>query len=121
MPTPWGTFHPTTEDLLVGSVDMLLAGFQPASGAFFNALRPDQVAFGLPSGQSSANPGNFATVATIEAAYSCIAAGTQCATHTPSKTYPAFRGVMSWSINWDKHDGAASFSQPLATFLHAQR
>ena len=121
MPTPWGTYHPTSEDLLVGSVDMLLAGFQPASGAFFNALRPDQVAFGLPSGASSANPGNFATVATIEAAYSCITAGTSCASHTPSKTYPSFRGVMSWSINWDAHDGASAFSQPLATFLHAQR
>jgi chitinase len=28
--------------------------------------------------------------------------------------------VMTWSINWDAHDGAASFSQPLAAFLHGQ-
>jgi chitinase len=121
MPTPWGTVRPATEDLMVASVDMLLGGFQPASGPAFKPLRADQVAFGVPSGNSSANPGNFASEATLEAAYMCITAGTSCAAHTPSKTYPDFRGVMTWSINWDKHDGAAAFSQPLAKFLHEAR
>ena len=120
LPTPWGTYHPTTEDLLVGAVDMLVGGFQPASGPRFEGLRADQVAFGIPSGGAAANPGNFVSVATIEAAFTCITRGTMCATHTPSRTYPTFRGVMTWSINWDAHDGPASFSQPLAAFLHAQ-
>jgi chitinase len=120
MPTPWGTFDPTTEDLLVGSAEMLLAGFQTAGGPFFKPLRPDQIAFGVPSGSSSANPGNFVPAATVQAAFTCIATGKSCGTHTPASTYPDLRGVMSWSINWDAHDGPAAFSQPLATFLRAQ-
>ena len=120
MPTPWGTFQPTTEDLLVGSAEMLLAGFATAGGPAFKPLRPDQVAFGVPSGEASANPGNYVSTDAIQAAYTCLATGTRCGTHTPAATYPDFRGVMSWSINWDSHDGA-TFSKPLATFLHAQR
>ncbi len=120
VPTPWGNYNPTTVDMLVGSADMLLEGFQPASGPAFAPLRADQVAFGLPSGPSSANAGNFTSVATIEAAYKCLATGTSCGSHVPSRKYPAFRGVMTWSINWDRHDGAANFSQPLASFLRSQ-
>ena len=94
---------------------------QPAApGPAFKPLRPDQVAFGVPSGDKAANPGNFVSVATIQAAYTCITAGTGCGTHKPAKTYPTFRGVMTWSINWDKFDGPAKFSQPLAQFLHSQ-
>jgi chitinase len=121
MPTAWGTFQPTTEDLLVASSEMLLAGFQTAGGPFFKPLRPDQIAFGVPSGQASSNPGNFVPVDAIEAAFTCLTTGKSCATHTPSATWPALRGVMTWSINWDAHDGAASFSQPLAAFLHGQQ
>jgi chitinase len=120
LPTPWGTYHPTTVDLLVGAVDMLVGGFQPATGQAFKGLRADQVAFGIPSGNAAANPGNFVPVATIEAAFTCVTTGAMCGTHTPSRTYPLLRGVMTWSINWDAHDGPASFSQPLAAFLHAQ-
>src|SRR5262249_52243202 len=108
MPTPWGTFHPTTVDMLVASAEMMVGGFQTAGGPAFKGLRADQVAFGLPSGNASANPGNFASVGTVQQAYECITTGASCGTHKPAQTYPDFRGVMSWSINWDKHDGVGS-------------
>jgi chitinase len=36
----------------------------------------------------------------------------------PSQPHPAFRGVMTWSINWDVVDGR-SFSEPVGKHLHA--
>ncbi|MET0209440.1 MAG: chitinase, partial [Burkholderiaceae bacterium] len=62
------------------------------------------VAFGLPSGPSSANSGQ-ASLATITSALNCLTRLTQCGAIKPVKAYPTFRGVMTWSINWDRTDG----------------
>lgn len=118
--TPWGPFDATTVDMLVSSVDMLLSGFQPSGGPAFKGLRADQVAFGVPSGNQAANAGNFVSVDTIKAAFTCVTEGTSCGTHKPSATYPNFRGVMTWSINWDRFDGPELFSKPVAQFLHGK-
>lgn len=94
-------------DMLVATSRMLIEGFTTNNGtgpAVFQGLRPDQVAFGLPSGPSSANSGQ-ASVATINAALNCLTRLQQCGAIKPVKAYPTLRGVMTWSINWDRRDG----------------
>ena len=101
----------TVDGLVAGSL-MLIEGFTTAYGTgwHFNGLRPDQVAFGVPSGPSSANSG-FVTPTVVSSTLDCLTRLTHCGTITPSKAYPTLRGAMTWSINWDKHDGYV-FSVP---------
>ena len=108
----------TVDGLVAGSL-MLIEGFTTAYGTgwHFNGLRPDQVAFGVPSGPSSANSG-FVTPTVVSSTLNCLTKLTNCGTITPSKAYPTFRGAMTWSINWDKHDGY-NFSVPTRAALNA--
>ena len=39
-----------------------------------------------------------------------------CGSIQPNQAYPTFRGAMTWSINWDKHDGF-NFSVPVKNKL----
>lgn len=105
-------------DMLVGASLMLIEGFRTNNntGVVFNGLRPDQVAFGLPSGPSSANSG-LASSATIANALNCLTRLQSCGTIRPQQAYPTFRGVMTWSINWDRHDGFI-FSRPVRATLN---
>ncbi|KDO29439.1 hypothetical protein SPRG_05976 [Saprolegnia parasitica CBS 223.65] len=102
-----------TVDCLVGGSLMLMDGFRVnyGQGWKFNGLRPDQVAFGVPSGPQAAGRG-FVTPTTVARALTCLAHGVGCDTIKPKNTYPTFRGVMTWSINWDRFDRFA-FSQPV--------
>ena len=108
----------TVDGLVAGSL-MLIEGFTTSYGTgwHFNGLRPDQVAFGVPSGPSSANSG-FVTSSVISNTLNCLTKLTGCNTIKPSKAYPTFRGAMTWSINWDKHDGY-NFSVPTRAALDA--
>ena len=108
----------TVDGLVAGSL-MLIEGFSVAYGTgwHFNGLRPDQVAIGVPSGPSSANSG-FVTSAVISNTLNCLTRLTGCNTIKPSKAYPTFSGVMTWSINWDKHDGY-NFSVPTKAALNS--
>ncbi len=105
-------------DMLVGASLMLIEGFRTNNntGPVFNGLRPDQVAFGLPSGPSSANSGQ-ASSATIANALNCLTRLQSCGTIRPQLAYPSFRGVMTWSINWDRRDGY-NFSRPVRATLN---
>lgn len=104
-------------DMMVASARMLVEGFKLADGTMFQPLRDDQVAIGLPSGPSSANSGQ-APIQNIVNALDCLTLGTTCGTIAPTKLYPNFGGVMTWSINWDKHDGF-NFSGPVGAKLKA--
>lgn len=105
-------------DMLVGASLMLIEGFRTNNntGVVFNGLRPDQVAFGLPSGPSSANSGQ-ASSATIANALNCLTRLQSCGSIRPQQAYPTFRGVMTWSINWDRRDGF-NFSRPVRATLN---
>ena len=65
-----------------------------------NGLRPDQVAVGLPAGPGAAG-GGVVTPSVVNAALDCLARRTNCGSFVPPRTYPAIRGAMTWSINWD--------------------
>lgn len=104
-----------TVDMMVGSVLMLIEGFPLANNTSFAGLRPDQVAFGLPSGAQAANSGQATTV-DIARALNCVTKLTECGSVRPKAAYPTFRGVMTWSINWDVRDGRP-FSIPVTASL----
>ncbi|AOY02279.1 chitinase [Jeongeupia sp. USM3] len=115
--TPYGQLNEGTVDGLVGGSLMLIEGFKTVGGAGweFKGLRPDQVAFGVPSGRSSANTG-FITTDVINKSMNCLTKLVDCGTVKPKQAYPTARGVMTWSINWDKHDGY-NFSAPVKAHL----
>ncbi|AXE32296.1 chitinase [Chromobacterium phragmitis] len=116
-PYSTGALAEGSVDMLVGGSKMLIEGFAIGNGASgsFKGLRPDQVAFGVPSGRSSANSG-FVTPDTVAKALTCLTALQGCGAVKPAQAYPSFRGAMTWSINWDRRDGYA-FSQPVAASL----
>ncbi|UXY16384.1 glycosyl hydrolase family 18 protein [Chitiniphilus purpureus] len=115
--TPYGQLNEGTVDGLVGGSLMLIEGFKTQGGAGweFKGLRPDQVAFGVPSGRSSANTG-FVTPDIVNKAMNCLTKLQDCGTVKPAQAYPTARGVMTWSINWDRKDGF-NFSVPVKNHL----
>lgn len=115
--TPYSTtpFAAGSTDQLVATAKMLTEGFTAANGKRFAPLRADQVAMGVPSGPSSAGSG-FTTPASVDAALDCITSLRSCGSVRPQVAHPTFRGVMTWSINWDRHDGYA-FSRPVGAHL----
>ena len=80
-----------------------------------NGLRPDQVALGLPAGPGAANGGVVAP-SVVTNALDCLARGTNCGSFRPPRTYPAIRGAMTWSINWDASNGN-TFARTVRPFL----
>lgn len=92
-------------DFHIAMTDMLLTGFPVAGNAarVFPALRPDQVAIGLPA---TANAGNGHTSpAEVNKALNCLTRKADCGTYQTHGTWPGLRGLMTWSINWDRFGG----------------
>ena len=63
-------------------------------------LRPDQVAIGVPSTSLAATSG-YVSTDVVKTAVDAMINGTSSGGFTAPKAYPTFRGVMTWSINWD--------------------
>ncbi|MET8853144.1 glycoside hydrolase family 18 protein [Amycolatopsis sp. NPDC004625] len=90
-------------DFHIAMTDMLKAGFTVANtGQFFPGLRPDQIAIGLPAAVSAGN--GYTSPADVQTAVNCLVKGSGCGSYTlRGGTSPALRGLMTWSINWDKY------------------
>ncbi len=114
--TPYqtGPYAAGSTDQLVATAKMLIEGF-PYNSTTFEGLRPDQVGFGVPSGPQSAGSG-FTTTANVTRALDCLTKLQNCGSLKPNQAYPSFRGVMTWSINWDRFDGF-NFSRPVGAHL----
>ncbi|MFE6084607.1 chitinase [Streptomyces virginiae] len=92
-------------DFHIAMTDMLLTGFPVAGNTarVFPALRPDQVAIGLPA---TTDAGNGHTSPTeVTKALNCLTKKTDCGTYQTHGTWPGLRGLMTWSINWDRFGG----------------
>ncbi len=90
-------------DFHIAMTDMLLTGFPVAGDAanVFPPLRPDQVAIGMPA---STNAGNgHVAPAEVNKALNCLTKKTDCGSYATHGTWPALRGLMTWSINWDRY------------------
>ncbi|SFN30809.1 chitinase [Chitinophaga sp. YR627] len=98
-------YNSTTADFIVSMTEMLLQGF-PVSGTSqtFPALREDQVAFGLPAAPGAAGSG-YTAPAEVKKALNYLTKGQSYGgTYVIRKSagYPGLRGIMTWSVNWDK-------------------
>jgi chitinase len=71
-----------------------------------SALRPDQVALGLPATTQAAG-GGYVSPSVVNNALNCLAKATNCGSFVPPSTWPGIRGAMTWSINWDAANGYA--------------
>lgn len=79
-----------------------------------SALRPDQVALGLPASPSAAG-GGYVSPSVVNNALDCLASRTNCGSFVPPSAWPAIRGAMTWSVNWDASNGYA-----FANTVHAK-
>ncbi|MFF5848308.1 chitinase [[Kitasatospora] papulosa] len=96
-----------------GSVDFLtaLACIQLEGG-----LAPSQVGLGVPASTRGAGSG-YVAPSVVNAALDCLTKGTSCGSFKPSRTYPALRGAMTWSTNWDATAGNA-WSNAVGPHVH---
>jgi len=99
-------YNQGTADFIVAMSEMLLKGFPVARNAnnVFPALRNDQVAFGLPATNTGAAPaGGYVAPTEVYKALDYLIKGKSFGgQYVTSGTYPNLRGIMTWSINWDK-------------------
>ncbi|MEU1597504.1 glycoside hydrolase family 18 protein [Streptomyces sp. NPDC005708] len=89
-------------DFHIAMTDMLLTGFPVAgdTSKVFPPLRPDQVAIGMPA---STNAGNgYVAPSEVTKALDCLTKKTNCGSYPTHGTWPALRGLMTWSVNWDR-------------------
>ncbi|MEW2513479.1 glycoside hydrolase family 18 protein [Streptomyces sp. NPDC046870] len=90
-------------DFHIAMTDMLLTGFPVAGDPnnVFPPLRPDQVAIGMPA---SANAGNgYVSPSEVTKTLDCLTRRTNCGSYATHGTWPALRGLMTWSVNWDRY------------------
>ncbi|MDX6283916.1 MAG: hypothetical protein QOH03_4987 [Kribbellaceae bacterium] len=90
-------------DFHIAMTDMIKAGFPVGTtGQTFPGLREDQIAFGLPAASSAGN--GYTAPAAVHTALDCLVKGQNCGGYTlRGGSSPSFRGLMTWSINWDKY------------------
>ncbi|MFC9844521.1 chitinase [Streptomyces sp. NPDC060223] len=89
-------------DFHIAMTDMLLTGFPVAGNTsnVFPALRPDQIAIGMPA---TTNAGNgYVAPSEVNKALDCLTKKTNCGTYATHGIWPGLRGLMTWSINWDR-------------------
>lgn len=92
-------------DFHTAMIDMLLTGFKVAgTNLTFPALRQDQVLLGLPANVNAG--GGFTSVAEVQSALNCLIKLQGCSTYQPHTAtgWKDLRGLMTWSINWDKYN-----------------
>jgi chitinase len=110
-------YTPGTVDFHVAMADALIGGFTTSNGIVFAPFQPHQIAIGLPASPSAAGSG-YTAAALIHAALDRLLLGAPSSGYQLANAngYPNFRGLMTWSINWDVAAGNA-FSQPHRAYL----
>jgi chitinase len=114
-------YNSATADFMVAMSEMMITGFPVAGNAarVFPGLRPDQVAIGLPSSPQAAGSG-FAPPAEVARAINYLVRGQSYGGRYVLRNpggYPGFRGVMTFSINWDRFAGF-TFSRGIRPLLN---
>ncbi len=98
-----GQYHQMgSADFHIAMTDMLLAGFPVAGDAdnVFPALPPEKVAIGMPATSQAGN--GYVPPGEVNTALDCLTKGSDCGSYQPHGTWPALRGLMAWSVNWDR-------------------
>ena len=115
-------YNQGTADFQVAMAEMLLKGF-PVAGKSFPALRQDQVMIGLPATGPAAPSGGYIAPASMKKALDYLMKGASFGGAyklvTPTG-YPDFRGLMTWSVNWDAKS-SFEFSTSYRPYLDAAK
>ncbi len=105
-------YQPATADFHAAMADMLLAGFNVSAAdgtIFFPPLPAEKVLIGLPASPDAAGSG-FTPDSVLHAALDYLYTGKSFGgTYhlADPRGYPKFRGLMTWSINWDLFNNQA--------------
>lgn len=96
-----------TPDFHVALAEMMLVGFPVAGNPnnVFPPLRPDQILIGLPASPQAAG-GGYTTEANVQKALDYLIKGQSFGGSYVLRNpagYPELKGLMTWSINWDKY------------------
>ncbi len=91
-----------TADFIIAMSEAVINGFNTAGG-MFNGLPASKVAVGLPACTSAAGGGYTDTAIVKDAIDYLRGNGPRPGAYTLSLSsgYPALRGMMTWSVNWD--------------------
>ena len=114
-------YYPPTADFHVAMADMLLGGFIVdfyGQHIPFDPLLPEQVAIGLPACPDAAGSG-YTSPGVVHEALNYLVLGESFGglyQLTNPCGYPDFRGLMTWSINWDVY-AYCSFSDAHRSYL----
>ncbi len=106
-----------TADFIVAMCEAVIQGFN-TSGGLFAGLPANKVSVGLPACSMAAG-GGFIDTAAVKAAINYLRGnGPQPGTYTliNSSGYPALRGMMTWSINWDASSACAGNNSYAANY-----
>ena len=114
-------YNSATADFQVALAEMLMIGFPVAGNAdrFFPGLREDQVAVGLPSSPQAAGSG-YTPPAEVAKAVNYLVRGQSYGGRYVLRRaggYPGFRGIMTFSINWDRFNNFV-FSRGIRPLLN---
>src|SRR4051812_22728708 len=90
-------------DFHIAMTDMVKAGFRGANtGRTFPGLRADQIGFGVPAAVSAGN--GYTPPAAVHQALDCLVHDANCGGYRlVGGKSPELRGLMTWSINWDRY------------------
>jgi chitinase len=103
-----GIYNQGTADFIIAMTEALIQGFN-TNGGFFTGLPASKIAVGLPACSNAAG-GGYTDPLIVESAINYLRGmGPQPGTYqlVASGGYPNLRGMMTWSINWDKVSSCA--------------
>lgn len=98
-----------TADFIIAMTEAVIRGFN-TSGGVFAGLVPSKVAVGLPASTSAAGGGFVDSTTVYKALQYLLGKGSRPGQYTLAQQggYPALRGMMTWSVNWDALGGNRS-------------
>src|SRR3569833_3179497 len=112
-------YHPGVQDFDVSQADLLLNGYRLVTGQYFPALKPSQMAIGVPA--AGIGDDSYLEPAKVLQAAQYIGSGTSFGGKYRLANidgYPGFGGVMTWDINADSGQDYA-LAKTLDPYLHS--
>ncbi|KRD12497.1 glycoside hydrolase [Flavobacterium sp. Root901] len=113
-------------NMVTALTDMLVKGYNiGTTGMHFDGLPPSKILIGLPACPSAAGSG-YITPAEGISALNYLRTGTTFSGRTytmqPGGPYPALRGLMTWSVNWDASScgNSSELSKAYAAYFASQ-
>ena len=98
-------YNQATADWVIAMTETVITGFNTWGGAggFFTGIPASKIAIGLPACSSAAPAGGYISPANLMAAVKYLrGTGPKPGSYTlQGGPYPALRGLMTWSVNWD--------------------